>query len=217
MSKLILFQGDSVTDSNRDRSDNQFVGSGAGYARMAEGALGYDYPGKYEFLNRAISGNRIVDVYARIKADIINLRPDYLSILIGINDVWHEIGGRNGVDTAKFKQIYRMMIEEIKTALPDIKIMLLEPFMLPGEATKNTEDQPDKWEFFLTDTAEKAKAVKEVAEEFSLTFVPLQDKFNEVAKTADPSYWLYDGVHPTAKGHEVIKREWLKAFERIAD
>ena len=91
--------------------------------------LGLDNPGEYEFINRGISGNRIVDVYARIKADIINLEPDVMSILIGINDVWHEVGHKNGVSAEKFFKIYSMLIEEIQEALPEIKIMILEPFV----------------------------------------------------------------------------------------
>ena len=76
---------------------------------MVKGQLGCEHPGKYEFINKGIGGNRIVDVYARIKIDIINLKPDYMSLLIGVNDVWHELGGRhNGVAVEKFEKIYDM-------------------------------------------------------------------------------------------------------------
>ena len=82
----ILFQGDSITDVGRTR-DNNDIAMGSGYPLLVKGALGLDNPGKMEFINRGISGNRIVDVYARIKRDIINLKPDVMSILIGVNDV----------------------------------------------------------------------------------------------------------------------------------
>lgn len=212
MSKVILFQGDSITDAGRDYGGGHL---GFGYPRLVEAQLGYENPEKYTFINKGISGNRIVDVYARIKADIINLKPDYMSILIGVNDVWHEIENANGVDSEKFKKVYRMLIEEIKTALPNIKIMILEPFVLEAPATQNTEDKPDKWKTFKNEVALRAKAAKEIAEEFSLTFIPLQDEFDKAAENTENNYWLGDGVHPTAMGHELIKREWLKAFNTL--
>ena len=99
MSRLVLFQGDSITDCARNRED--ITSTGVGYVHMVKGQLGCEYPEKYEFINKGISGNRIVDVYARIKMDIINLKPDYMSLLIGVNGVWHELGGKhNGVPTS---------------------------------------------------------------------------------------------------------------------
>ena len=129
----ILFQGDSITDAGRSYSDNKNLGFG--YARLVEASLGFDEP-NHEFFNRGISGNRVVDLYARIKSDVWNLNPDLLSILIGVNDVWHEFGEQNGVDADKFFKIYSMLIEEVKEALPDIKIMILEPFALKEKGNK---------------------------------------------------------------------------------
>lgn len=114
MSKRILFQGDSITDCGRHR--DQFHDLGRGYPHLIKAGLGLDCPGDYEFINRGISGNRIVDLYARIKCDFINLQPDYASIYIGVNDTWHEIASQNGVDTAKFEKIYEMLIDEIQAA-----------------------------------------------------------------------------------------------------
>ena len=98
--KIVLFQGDSITDAGRTKDDTNM---GRGYAALVTAALGYECPGEYEFINRGINGNRVTDLYARIKRDIINLRPDVMSILIGVNDVWHEydFGGGNGVDAEK--------------------------------------------------------------------------------------------------------------------
>lgn len=98
--KKILFQGDSITDAGRSRED--LTNLGKGYPLFVAGALGMDEPGEYEFVNRGISGNRIVDIYARIKMDIINLKPDVMSLLIGVNDVWHEVSSQNGVDGDKY-------------------------------------------------------------------------------------------------------------------
>ena len=208
----ILFQGDSITDC--DRSRQIAIRQGYGYATMVQGQLGYDCPGEYDFINKGISGNRIVDVYARIKADIINLKPDYMSLLIGVNDVWHELGGNNGVAPEKFEKIYCMLIEEIKEALPDIKIMLLEPFVLPGSAT-NDEEDPTVWERFNTLVRANAQAAKRVAEKYSLPFIELQAGFDALCEKAPSSYWLADGVHPTAMGHCFIKDKWLETFKTL--
>ena len=126
MMKTILFQGDSITDCGRSKQGG--IRMGEGYAMLVKTHLAFENPNEYEFYNRGISGNRIVDVYARIKSDIINLKPDYMSLLIGVNDVWHELGGKNnGVSAEKFEIIYDMMISEIMEALPNIKIMIMEP------------------------------------------------------------------------------------------
>ncbi len=208
--KTILFQGDSITDCGRGD------GLGSGYALFTTAHLGFTNPGEYNCINRGISGNRIVDVYARIKADIINLKPDYMSLLIGVNDVWHEIGWGNGVDEDKFERIYCMLLDEIKEALPDIKIMILEPFCLEGPATEDNEDEPNKWATFRSEVEKRAKRAKAVAEKYNLTFIPLQEKFDTLAEKTSPTYWLGDGVHPTPMGHELIKTEWLKAFEKLS-
>ena len=116
----ILFQGDSITDAGRDYNNDGALGRG--YALLVEAALGYAEPGEHTFINKGISGNRIVDVYARMKRDILNYKPDVMSILIGVNDVWHELSDSpNGVDADKFFKIYSMLIEEVKEALvPEI-------------------------------------------------------------------------------------------------
>lgn len=205
--KKILFQGDSITDAGRSREDNN--NRGIGYPTLVSAEMGFENPGEYEFINRGISGNRVIDLIARVKADIINLEPDYMSILIGINDVWHEVSYTNGVDAERYEKYYNMLIEEVKEALPNIKIMILEPFVLKAAATE------EHWDYFRSETEKRAAAAKRVAEKNNLVFVPLMQKFDDLAKTAEPSYWLMDGVHPTAMGHELIKREWLKAFEQL--
>ncbi|MBR5923175.1 MAG: SGNH/GDSL hydrolase family protein [Clostridia bacterium] len=211
--KTILFQGDSVTDAERVRSDNRNYGYG--YPLLAAAQIGFDCPGEYAIYNRGVSGDRVVDVYARIKADIINLKPDYMSILIGVNDAWHEISYANGVDAEKFEKVYGMLIEEIKEALPNIKIMILEPFCLRGSATENTEENPNRWNMFSTEVPKRAEKAKIIANRYGLLFVPLQKLFDAAAEKTGGEYWLKDGVHPTFAGHELIAREWLRAFEKM--
>lgn len=197
-----VFQGDSITDAGRDR-DN-IASFGVGYPNLVASELMCKYPGEYEFINEGISGDRIVDLYARIKQDLINHKPDCLSILIGVNDVWHELNEKNGVAAPKFETIYSMLIEEVKEALPDIKIFILEPFVLKGSGTERYFDE------FLADVKLHAQAAKNVAEKYDLTFIPLQEKFDEASRLMPPTYWAADGVHPTAAGHALIKEELIK-------
>ena len=213
MMKRILFQGDSITDCGRKREE--FYGMGSGYANLVKASLGMDRPGEFEFLNRGVSGNRIVDLYARMKIDLINLAPDYLSIFIGVNDVWHEIAKENGVATPKFEKIYSMLIDEIREACPNTKLMIIAPYVLEGPSTCDTEENPHRLASFRQDVAEKAAAAKRIAQKYSLPLIELQSAFDEASKLAEPTYWAADGVHPTANGHELIKRLWLETFETM--
>lgn len=204
----ILFQGDSITDAGRAR-DNDWD-FGIGYPLLVASELGFESPAEHQFFNRGISGNRIVDLYARMKTDILNLKPDVMSILIGVNDVWHEYGDSpNGVDADKYYKIYLMLIEEIKATLPDIKIIILEPFALKGFGNENY------WEEFDAQVRIRAEKARRVADRYGLAFVPLQDGFDKLCEKAPASYWLGDGVHPSAMGHEYIKNEWLKAYRGL--
>lgn len=202
----ILFQGDSITDAGRARDND--VNIGEGYPLLVKASLGFESPGQYEFVNRGISGNRVVDVYARIRNDIINIKPDVMSILIGVNDVWHEFAeSPNGVSADKYFKIYDMLIEEVKSALPDIKIMIMEPFVLKACATEGN------WESFNLEVKKRAEMAKKIAQKYDLPYIALQDGFDKLSVNIEKNYWLSDGVHPTAMGHEYIKGEWLKAFK----
>ena len=213
MAKTILFYGDSITDCRRQ--DHKLYALGNGYANMVAATLGAENPTEYNFVNRGISGNRIVDLYARIREGFINFKPDYASIYIGVNDVWHEICHNKGVSTEKFEKIYCMMIDEIKEALPDIKLFIIAPYVLEGYGTCNTEEIPDKLEQFRKGVAEKNAAAKRVAKKYSLPCIDLQQAFDELLSKAPADYWTEDGVHPMPFGHEIIKNLWLETFEKI--
>lgn len=203
--KTILFQGDSITDTTRNRENDADLGRG--YPLLVAGRMGLDAPGKYRFLNRGISGNRIVDIYARIKRDILNLRPDVVSILVGVNDVLHELEYSNGVSVQKFEKIYGMLLEEIRESLPNTKILLMEPFVLKGTVTACHYD------WFTEEVGTRAKIVQELAEKFGLPFLPLQQDLNDLAKQMPENYWLSDGVHPTINFHQHIADKWIQTFD----
>lgn len=201
----ILFYGDSITDMGRNReNDNVFMGNG--YVFYAAGDIKKENP-SVQILNRGISGNRIVDLYARIKSDVWNLEPDVLSVLIGVNDVWHEISNKNGVELDRFIKVYEMLIEDTLKVLPNLKIVLCEPFVLKGDATEVNYDK------FLA-VKEYAKAVKALAEKYGLGFVALQEPFDKAAEKYGAKEFLYDGVHPNIAGARLIADEWMKYYNQ---
>ena len=207
----ILFYGDSITDAGRDRErDFEDVSYGNGYVKYVVESLlanGYTFE---DLVNRGISGNRVVDLYARIKVDCWNHNPDLISILIGVNDVWHEIEGKNGVELDRFEKVYRMLIEDTKAKLPNVKILIMEPFILKGAATACDEA---KWQKFTAVYAYAAVA-KKLADEYGLYYLPLQDKLT-AAENEGITDLLSDGVHPAQTGAKLIANEWLKALGEI--
>lgn len=209
----ILFFGDSITDMGRNYEKNQYTdvwSYGIGYPLFVAGSLYGEDPQKYRVFNRGISGNRVVDLYARIKNDVWNLQPDVLSILIGVNDVWHEIDLKNGVDLERFEKVYRMMIEDTKKVLPNTKIVLCEPFVLQGSAT--TAEDTDRYQRFC-EVYQYAAVVRKLADEYGLYFLPLQSKLSAAAERYGAQHYLFDGVHPMVAGAKLIADEWVKLFK----
>ena len=207
MKKTILFQGDSITDCHRIRENPTNLG--AGYAFMTAGKISVDYPDRYTFINKGISGNRVVDMYARIKADAINLRPDIMTVLIGVNDVWHEFNKQNGVSNEKYAKFLEMFLCEVMEACPQTKIFLLEPFVLPGTANQ------EFYEAFHHEVRLRAASCRAVAKKLNLPFVPLQEDMEYRASLSKAADVLGDGVHPTCCGHELISRKLYSALQEI--
>ena len=203
----VMFQGDSITDVGRNTDRGSLASIGQGYALISSAYLSVKYPGEFEFVNRGISGSRIVDLYAHLKGDGWNDNPAVLSILIGVNDVWHELDWNNGVNPRRFRNIYRMIMEDTLIESPNTKLLIMEPFVLKGTANEA------KWDRFEPMVYENAAIVKEVAAEFGQVFLQLQNVFDKACEKAPASYWLGDGVHPTPAGHQLIANEWIKCFE----
>ena len=206
MIKTILFQGDSITDARRQRDDETAYGPGFGYGyagRIASMLLNRYIDQDLTCINRGISGNRIVDLYARWKIDALNLNPDLISILIGVNDVWHERSNKNGVELPRFEMVYRMLLQWTKEVLPQCRLVLCEPFTLPSETVVD--------QAFYDDVASYAAVVEKLAKEFDTVFVPLQQVLSDAAKRAgDNKKILIDGVHPAMIGSQIIAEQWMK-------
>ena len=199
----ILFQGDSITDCQRKREiteANGFHALGDGYCNLLAGRLLKERPrDNLKFYNRGISGNRVVDLYARWKTDAINLKPDIISILVGINDTWHEFGSQNGVEPERYKAVYEMMLSYTKEKLPKVQLILCEPFALQcGVVT-------EEW---MDEVCQRQQIVRQLAKDFSAVFAPFQSAINHVAIGTDPKHWLIDGVHPTPAGHQILAECW---------
>ncbi|MBR2632940.1 MAG: SGNH/GDSL hydrolase family protein [Lentisphaeria bacterium] len=205
MNKVILFQGDSITDCGRVRENpaHESQALGQGYpALIAAKVMSSDWGTRRTFVNKGISGDRVVDLYARWKRDAINIRPDVLSILIGVNDTWHEMSYSNGVEPARYDKFYRMLLDWSLESKADTKFVLLEPFILKfGFITSAWVDE----------ISERQQIVKKIAADYNAVFVPLQKKIEEAADAArNPALVLRDGVHPTLYGHQLIADECLK-------
>ncbi len=196
----ILFQGDSITDCGRNRNDP--ADCGPGYPGKVKGYLDLFFPGMFEVVNRGISGNRTVDLAARWKEDCLDIKPDVLSILIGINDTWRRYD-RNLVTTAEeFEKNYRYLLTSVRQALPDTKILLMVPFLLP------VVDEREKWR---VDLDPKKNIVKKLAVEYGTDLIALDGLLARMCTREAPAYWAADGVHPTDAGHGIIARKWLES------
>ena len=207
----VLFQGDSITDAWRSLIKSSWDREvlGTGYANMIAAHLSYEEPKKYDFINRGINGHRVIDLSARWEDDCINIKPDVLSILIGVNDLLHEIKTQGFVDVNNFEAGYSLLIKQTKKELPNIKIILLEPFITRGTVTDEYE------QIIFSEIKKIQEAVSRIAEKHNLPLVKLQEKFDHFVNVADAARITTDGVHPTYIGHELIKRAWLEIFENI--
>jgi lysophospholipase L1-like esterase len=206
----ILFQGDSITDCGRSREAIPTwngVGLGTGYAALVAARLLCERPSDgLNFYNRGVSGNRVVDLYARWKIDALNLKPDVISILVGVNDTWHEFGSSNGVEVPRYEQFYRMLMEWTMRELPEVGVIILEPFVMPfGAAT-------DAW---VPEIDQRRAVARKIADEFKTEFIPAQSIFDKAIESAPPQHWLNDGVHPLPAGHQLLADAWLEAFARL--
>ena len=204
---IILFQGDSITDGNRGRNSDLNHVHGHGYQYIIAAELTADNLDKnVEFINRGISGNRIADLYGRWAEDCLNLKPTILSILVGVNDIIFNWEHKSGSDPERYEKIYRYLLDEVKKQNPDALIVIMEPFF--GE--KKEEELNT---FFKEHIGGYAAAAKKIAEEYGAVFVPLQDMIDSYKEKTDIYNILWDGIHPTTCGHELIARRWKECVK----
>ncbi len=204
---VVLFQGDSITDAGRNREQaataNEQRALGNGYAWLAASELLVERPNDVlKFFNRGISGNKVFQLAERWQADCLDLRPNVLSILIGVNDFWHTLDGKYNGTVEIYERDYRALLDRTRKALPRTRFVICEPFVLRTGAVN------DKW--FPQFDAYRA-AARKVAREVHADFIPFQAMFDEAVKYAPPNQWAGDGVHPTSSGASLMAHAWLRA------
>jgi acyl-CoA thioesterase-1 len=198
----ILFQGDSITDAGRNRD---LVGDlGHGYANFIAAWLQARHPDQqWNFLNRGISGNRIYDLEARWTTDCIALAPDWVSILIGINDTWRRYDSQRPSPIGDFEACYRRLLDRV-CAETHARLILLEPFVLPI---------PQDRVSWREDLDPRIDALRRVARDYQALLVPLDGIFAAASTRREPGFWAADGVHPTPPGHALVANAWIRAIE----
>jgi acyl-CoA thioesterase I len=194
----ILFQGDSITDSKRKIPEISDMG--CGYAHLISSFLEADYPELgLTFLNRGISGNRVVDLEKRWDTDCIALSPDVLSILIGVNDTWRRYDRNDPTSVEDFRDTYGRILERVRAEL-NVTLILCEPFLLPFSPEKRT---------WREDINPKIDVVRDLAAKYNALCVPFDGVFAAAGAKASPEYWTRDGIHPTSAGYALMARAWL--------
>ncbi len=197
---VVQIQGDSITDAGRGRQNDDLLGGG--YAGMVASRFSAAFPTKgVRFLNRGVSGNRAVDLQARWDEDCLALKPDWVSIMIGINDTWRSFDSNDPTGTAEYEAACRNILTRTHDEL-GAKLILLEPFLLPV---------PEDRLLWREDLDPKIQALRGLSREFDAVYVPLDGLFAAAATRRDPAFWAPDGVHPTAAGHALIADAWLNA------
>ncbi|MEK7781671.1 MAG: SGNH/GDSL hydrolase family protein [Verrucomicrobiota bacterium] len=201
----ILFQGDSITDGARGRNQDPNHILGHSYAFLVAAKHGALYPERnLAFFNRGISGNKIPDLLNRWQKDAVDLKPTVVSILIGVNDIWHPLLSTNEVSAEKYEEGYDKLLAQTIAALPDAKIILLEPFVTPGKATS------PKWDVWQGHVKKFQAVVAKLGAKYNAPVVKLQNVFDAACKRAPAEYWVWDGVHPTYAGNQLIADEWVR-------
>ena len=194
----ILFQGDSITDAGRDKRN--YYNLGNGYPKYAAELIKKEFPDA-EFIDLGISGNRSGQLFDRSSADLINIQPDVVSILIGINDIWHRFSGTPVPTTdEQFELNYRCLLQEIRKRT-SAKIMMICPFLLDAEKSQHLREGLDRI----------IPIVEKLAAEFADVYMPLDAIMTEAMKTQpEPLYFSGDGVHPNANGAAYIGEKYAE-------
>lgn len=205
---VLLFQGDSITDVGRERegaSANHPHSLGSGYALMGASTVLSEQPARdWRCYNRGVGGDTVRDLAARWEADTLALAPDVLSILVGVNDYWYLRAGDRNTTADRYEEAYRALLDRTQAALPDVSLLLGEPFVLPGGAAVTEE-----WRAGLQPYQH---AARRIADDYGATWIPYQSVFDAALDEAPAPYWAADGIHPTPAGHLRMAQAWLKAF-----
>lgn len=218
-----LFIGDSITDGGWGRSGGSMMPTeqrnqkdlnhiyGHSFMMLCTARIQSDYPEQdFQFFNRGISGNTLQDLQQRWQSDCIDLNPDVVTLLVGTNDVDLHLSGKAPLDIKKWEEDYRKLLEQLRQVNPNVKIVLGTPFVAQvGRIGKAENYQQRK-----TLIAECAAVVRRMATDYHAILVDYETMFNALTMH-HPSYWIWDGIHPTAAGHQRMADLWLKEVKSI--
>lgn len=206
---VILFQGDSITDAGRKKTNEKFNDAsalGGGYAMIATSELLHQYPAKnLKIYNRGISGDKVYQLAERWENDCLNMNPDVLSILVGVNNFWHKLLGRYDGTIKTYRDDYKVLLDRTKQKLPDVQLIIGEPYALIGISAVDEKWYPAYDEY--------RQAAREIANDFNAAFIPYQTIYEKALKSAPGVYWTADGVHPTLAGANLMAHAWLTAVK----
>jgi lysophospholipase L1-like esterase len=204
-SLTILFQGDSITDGNRGRSNDPNHILGHGFAFAVASKLGSEFPERnLTFINKGVSGDTIEALHARWKTDAIELAPNVISILIGVNDAHHRISSGRVSEPSSFEKDLKRLVKITAQSLPNVKLVLAEPFILPVGIVKENLAQ------WTSEIKMIQESVAAVAKDYDCMHLCFQNVFTDALKRAPAEYWIWDGIHPTVSGHGLMAKEWIK-------
>lgn len=207
---VVVFQGDSITDAGRAKDQyyaNQAGGMGRGYVMQIVGQLLGQHPQKnYQCYNRGISGHKVFQLADRWDIDCLSLKPNILSILIGVNDYWHTLNGNYDGTVKIYETDYRQLLDRTKAALPGVQLIIGEPFAVEGGRAID-----EKWGDFDA----YRQVAKQIATDYDAVFLPYHSVFAEALKSAPVSYWCPDGVHPSIAGAHLMAATWMEGFDKL--
>ena len=221
----ILFIGDSITDGDRSRTGDINHSLGDTYVRLIAARYGFDHPGdSVEFINRGINGHRITDLAPRWEEDCLKLRPDLLTVFVGVNDAASVVelsvpppprtDGRSPkslVTIELFCETYDFLLSMTRKELPNIKIILCTPFVLPLD--KIGKD----WDLWSREVVRFSAVVADLSDKHGTSLVQLQPLFDKATTMAPAAFWMPDGVHPSAAGHQLIADSWMARASLLFD
>jgi lysophospholipase L1-like esterase len=205
--KLVMI-GDSITDTERSRpyGEGRNDSIGKGYVSVVNAMLQNVYPElSLRIINMGISGNTVRDLARRWQTDVLDLSPDWVSILIGINDVWRQYDTPTIVESHVYIEEYRETLERlVASTLPSVKgIILMTPFYIEPVKTDAMRQTMDQY----------GQVVRELAEKHGTLFVDTQAAFDKITEHIYPAALGWDRVHPSLVGHTTIARALLKAVD----
>lgn len=195
---IVLFQGDSVTDCNRNRNDEYDLGNS--YVKIV---------GRYlkrhnvQVINRAISGNKVNDLLSRFEKDFVNCRPDYIFLLIGVNDTWHNYPNQKA--TSVFKEEYDLLLRKIKQEI-NVPVVILEPFIIGYK---------ENYTCMRSDLLEKVDEIRKLAKKYNCEYIAFENDFATILIHEDEELYSREGIHPLEKGYKLMAKKIIKNIKIV--